>query len=101
MSAQCRRHNTDHVGDIAPCRLIGCRVGVVLARVNCDMSAHNGDAGNEMTTTTTAAAAEIQQLNRHGRGEGIVMATTMVMTMATTMATATTMTMTTGTDSRQ
>ncbi len=39
MSAPCRRHDTDHVGDIAPCRLAGRRVGVVLARVNFDVSA--------------------------------------------------------------
>ncbi len=76
MSAPCRRRDTDHVGNI---------VGVVSARVNCDVSAHKGGAGNEMTTTTTAAAAEIQQSNRQGRGEGIVMATTMAMMMATTM----------------
>ena len=39
MSAPCRQHDTDHVGDIAPCRLAGRRVGVVSARVNCDVSA--------------------------------------------------------------
>ena len=39
MSAPCCRHDTDHVGDIAPCRLAGRRVGVVSARVNCDVSA--------------------------------------------------------------
>jgi hypothetical protein len=39
MSAQCRRHNTDHVGDIALCRLVGRHVGVMSARVNCDVSA--------------------------------------------------------------
>ncbi len=60
MSAPCRRHDTDHVGDIALCRLAGRHVGVVSARVNCDVLAHNGGAGNEMMTTTTAAAAEIQ-----------------------------------------
>ena len=31
MSATCRRHDTDHVGDIAPCRLLRCHVGVVSA----------------------------------------------------------------------
>jgi hypothetical protein len=67
MSAPCRQHGTD----IAPCRLAGRRVDVVSARVNCDVSAHNGGAGNKMMTTTEAAA-EIQQSNRHGRGEGIV-----------------------------
>jgi hypothetical protein len=84
MSVPCRRHDADHVGDIAPCWLAGRRVSVVSAHVNCDVSVHNGGAGNEITTTTTAAAAEIQQSNRHGRGEGIVTATTMVKTMATT-----------------
>jgi hypothetical protein len=49
------------------------------------MSAHNGGAGNEMTTMATAAAVEIQQSNRHGGGEGIVTATTMATMMATTM----------------
>ncbi len=39
MSAPCPRHDTDHVGDIAPCRLAGHRVGVVSACVNCDVSA--------------------------------------------------------------
>ena len=39
MSAPCRRHDTDHVGDIAPCRLSGRRVGDVSACVNCDVSA--------------------------------------------------------------
>ncbi len=89
MSAPGRRHDTDHVGDIAPCRLAGRRVSVMSARVNCDVLAHNGGAGNEMMATTTAAAAEIQQSNRHGRGEGIVTATTMAMTMATTTMTTT------------
>jgi hypothetical protein len=84
MSAQCRRHDIDHVGDIAPCRLVGRRVGVVSARVNCDVSAHNGGGGNEMTTTTTAAAAETRQSNRHGRGEGMVTATAMATTTTTT-----------------
>ena len=80
MSAQCRRHDTNHVGNIATCRLVGRRVSVVSACENCDVSAHNSGAGKEMMMTTTVAAAEIQQSNRHGRGEGIVMA----MTMATT-----------------
>ena len=31
MSAPCRRHDTDHVGDMAPCRLAGRCVGVVSA----------------------------------------------------------------------
>jgi hypothetical protein len=31
MSALCCQHDTDHVGDIAPCRLVGRRVGVVSA----------------------------------------------------------------------
>ena len=31
MSALCRQHDTDHVGDIAPCRLVGRRVGGVSA----------------------------------------------------------------------
>jgi hypothetical protein len=31
MLAPCRRHNTDHVGDIAPCRLTGRCVSVVSA----------------------------------------------------------------------
>jgi hypothetical protein len=84
MSAQCRRHDIDHVGDIAPCRLVGRRVGVVSARVNCDVSAHKGGGGNEMTTTTTAAAAETRQSNRHGRGEGMVTATAMATTTTTT-----------------
>jgi len=85
MSAQCRRHDIDHVGNIAPCRLIGRRVGVVSARVNCDVSAHNGGGGNEMTTTTTttAAAAETRQSNRNGRGEGMVTATAMATTTTT------------------
>ncbi len=39
MLAQCCRHDTDHVGDIAPCRLVRRHVGVVSARVNCDVSA--------------------------------------------------------------
>ncbi len=39
MSASCCRHDTDHVGDIAPCRLAGRRVGVVSAPINCDVSA--------------------------------------------------------------
>ncbi len=39
MSAPCRRHDTDHVGDIAPCRLAGRCVGVMSARVNCDVLA--------------------------------------------------------------
>ncbi len=29
MPALCRRHDTDHVGNIAPCWLVGRRVGVV------------------------------------------------------------------------
>ncbi len=31
MSALCRRHDTDHVGNIAPCRLVGRCVSVVSA----------------------------------------------------------------------
>jgi hypothetical protein len=38
MSAPCCRHDTDHVGDIAPCQLAGRCVDVVLACVNCDVS---------------------------------------------------------------
>ena len=41
------------IGDISPCRRHVADVGVVSARVNCDVSAHNGGAGNKMTTTTT------------------------------------------------
>ena len=31
MSAPCRQHDTDHVGDMAPCQLAGRCVGVVSA----------------------------------------------------------------------
>jgi hypothetical protein len=31
MSAPCFRHDTDHVGNMAPCRLLRCCVGVVSA----------------------------------------------------------------------
>ena len=74
VSAPCRRHDTDHVGDIAQCRLVGCRVGVVSACRLPDMLAHNGGGGNVMKTMTTAVAAETQQSNRHGRGGGMVTA---------------------------
>jgi hypothetical protein len=53
MSATFCRHDTDHAGDIAPCQLAGSHVGVMSARINCDVSAHNGGAGNKITTTTT------------------------------------------------
>ena len=39
MSAQCCRHNTYHVSNIALCRLVGRHVGVVLAHINCDVLA--------------------------------------------------------------
>ena len=68
----CWRHCTVSAHQTS-CR---CRVSNMV----CVVSAHNGGAGNKMTTTTTAAAAEIQQSNRHGRGEGIVMVTTMATT---------------------
>ena len=57
MSAPCRRHDTDHVGDIAPCQLAGRRVGVVSARVNCDVSAPCRRPWAPSTTPSPAAHA--------------------------------------------
>ena len=42
MSAPCRRHDTDHVGDIEPCRLFRCADMSVSACRLPDMSARVG-----------------------------------------------------------
>ena len=42
MAALCCRHDTDHVGNIALCRLVGRRVSVVLAWRFANMFAHVG-----------------------------------------------------------
>ena len=73
MSATCRRHDTDHVGDIGPFWLLRCRVNVVSFRTNPDMSAPcRQKTPNSSTTiyytdnTTTPTMVSVRPLSQRG-----------------------------------